>query len=100
MWSIVQLERNTTDGLVITAHWQATLESEGRQARVYGSVTLPAKETTDPTFVPFEEITEEIAIQWVKNVLGEQTVAEYEESLESQLSALLNPPTQTGLPWV
>ena len=99
MWSIVELERHTSDGLVITAHWEAVKESEGKRARVYGSVGLPMKDPSDPTFVPFEELTEDVVIGWVKTQLGEEQVAEYEASLDAQLDALINPPILTGIPW-
>jgi hypothetical protein len=99
MWSIVQLEHHVSDGLVITAHWQATLERDGKQARVYGSVGLPAKDPSDPSFIPFDELTEDVVIAWVKEQLGEEQVSGIEASLASQLEALINPVTVTGLPW-
>jgi hypothetical protein len=99
MWNIVELEHHVSDGLVITAHWQLTAEGEGQTARLIGSLTLPPKEVTDPTFIPFEELTEEIVIGWVKAQLGEEQVAELEASVESQLGALISPATVTGLPW-
>jgi hypothetical protein len=99
MWNIVELEHHVSDGLVITAHWQLTAEGKGQTARLIGSLTLPPKEVADPTFIPFKELTEEIVIGWVKAQLGEGQVAELEASVESQLAALINPATVTGLPW-
>jgi hypothetical protein len=99
MWSIVELERHTSDGLVITAHWQTVKESEGKRARVYGSVGLPMKDPTDPSFIPFDELTEDVVIGWVKAQLGEEQVAALEANIAAQLDALLNPTTTTGLPW-
>jgi hypothetical protein len=99
MWNIVELERHLVDGLVITAHWEATKHLEGASARFYGSVNLPPKESTDPTFVSFEELTPEIVIAWVKAALGEDIVAAYEAGLDAQISAQLNPTTASGLPW-
>jgi hypothetical protein len=99
MWSIVQLEHKVQDGLVITAHWQLVETQDGQTARVYGSIGLPAKEPTDPTFIPFDELTEEVVIDWVKAQMGEERVAELEANIAAQLDALLNPTTTTGLPW-
>jgi hypothetical protein len=99
MWSIVQLEHKVQDGLVILAHWQLVETQDGQTARVYGSIALPAKEPTDPTFIPFDELTEEVVIDWVKAHMGEEQVAELEASVAAQLDALLNPTTTTGLPW-
>jgi hypothetical protein len=99
MWSIVQLERHTTDGLVITAHWEAVKESDGKRARVYGSVGLPMKDASDPTFIPFDELTEDVVLSWVHATLGAEQVEAYEANLDAQLDALINPPVLTGIPW-
>jgi hypothetical protein len=99
MWNIVELEHHVSDGLVITAHWQLTAEGEGQTARLIGVVTLPPKDPTDPSFIPFDDLTEDVVIGWVKAQLGEEQVAELEASVESQLAALISPATVTGLPW-
>ena len=99
MRSIVQLERHTTDGLVITAHWQAVKESDGKRARVYGSVGLPMKDPSDPSFIPFDELTEEVVLSWVYAALGAEQVAAYAANLHAQLDALINQPSLTGTPW-
>jgi hypothetical protein len=99
MWNIFQLERHLADGLVITVHWEATKNVEGASARVYGSVGLPPKEPTDPSFVPFDELTPEIVIAWVQAQLGEDEVASIESSLDAQIEAQLHPVNASGLPW-
>jgi hypothetical protein len=99
MWSIVELEHHVSDGLVITAHWQLTAEGLGKTAQLIGSLTLPAKDPTDPSFIPFDELTEDVVIGWVKAQLGEEQVTELKASAESQLAALISPATVTGLPW-
>ena len=99
MWSIVQLQRHTSDGLVITAHWQAVKESDGKRARVYGSIGLPMKDPSDPSFIPFDELTEEVVLSWVHAALGDEQVKTYEASLDAQLDALINPPILKGMPW-
>ena len=99
IWQVVQLERHTSDGLVITAHWEAVKELDGKRARVYGSVGLPMKDFSDPSFIPFDELTEDVVLSWVHAVLGAEQVAEYEANLDAQLDALINPPILTGMPW-
>jgi hypothetical protein len=99
MWSIVQLERHTSDELVITAHWQAVKESDGKRARVYGSIGLPMKDPSDASFIPFDKLTENVVLSWVHAALGAEQVATYEASLDAQLDALINPPVLTGIPW-
>jgi hypothetical protein len=99
MWSIVELKRHTSDGLVITAHWEAVKESNGKRARVYGSIGLPMKDPSDLSFIPFDELTEEVVLSWVHAALGAEQVAAYEANLDAQLDALINPPILSGTPW-
>jgi len=94
-WNIVQLEREINDGYVFTAHWEVTAQEGDLYARIYGSLGLQRPEDE---FIPFEDLTEEIVISWVKEKL-ETDVSEYENSLLAQIELQKNPPTTTGLPW-
>ena len=59
---IAQLERHLPDGVVMTAHWNASKTDGDYTASAYGSIGLPAKDPSDPTFVAYEDITEAQAI--------------------------------------
>ena len=96
---IQQLERQLNDGLVITVHWDAIKSQDGHTARVYGSYALPAKDPSDPSFIPFDNLTEEIVLGWLQDAMGEEAVAQLESSLDAQLNALINPVVASGLPW-
>jgi hypothetical protein len=93
--TIVNLERNTATGLVITAHWSASMEQDGIVVSEYGSVGLPVKSPSDADFVPFEQLTQEVVIAWVSEIIGEQV----ESSLKNQLALAKNPKTVDGIPW-
>jgi hypothetical protein len=100
-WSIAQLERHTADGIVYTAHWvvnAATEGAEGGAAGAYGSIGLEAP-GEDDTIIPFEELTEEVVVGWVKDKLGEEAVASTEAALASQIAEQLAPSKQSGVPW-
>lgn len=94
-WKIEQLERLTADGVVTTVHWRVLANDGVNNATVYGSLGVTAGETV----IPFEELTEEVVIGWVKDSLGEETVAAHEAALTAQLAALAAPVTASGLPW-
>jgi hypothetical protein len=98
-WNIAQLERSLPSGMVTTVHWTVSLVDEEYSASSYGSIGLPAKEPEDPTFVNFEDITKEQAIEWLKDAMGEEQVANIEAGLESQIEAQKNPTSASGLPW-
>jgi len=96
---IAQLERTLPDGCVQTIHWVATQTDGTFTASSYGSLGVPAKDPSDPTFIPFDSLTEEQVKQWVFNTMGEEQVAALEAGLQSQIDAQKNPVTATGLPW-
>ena len=91
-WKINQLERQTSDGLVTTAHWTVVGVDGDFTASAYGSVGLERGDN----FTAFDSLTEQQVLGWVQDVLGKDTV---ESSLAAQIEAQKNPVTSTGLPW-
>lgn len=98
-WNIVDLQRSLPDNVVSTIHWTLTETDGDFSGSVYGSVGLEAKDPSDPTFVAFESLTKEQAIEWLKAALGEKTVAAHEAAVAAQIEAQKNPTTAAGLPW-
>jgi hypothetical protein len=93
-WNIVQMDRKTSDGFVVTVHYTVTATDEDYSASTYGTVGYT--QADDETYIPFEELTPEIVVGWIKESLGEETV---QESLASQIEAKKNPVQLSGLPW-
>ena len=83
----------------MTAHWTASKTEGDYTASAYGSLDLPAKDPNDPTFVPYDQITEAQVIKWVKKTMGAEQLAELEANLDSQIKALKNPTQASGVPW-
>ena len=93
-WQIAQLDRNTADGFVTTAHYRVDAVEDGFSAGTYGTVTFTQEEGQAMT--PYEQLTQEQVIGWVQDKLGKDTV---EASLQSQIDAQKNPVTASGMPW-
>jgi hypothetical protein len=91
-WTIAQLERQTSDGLVITAHWRVDAIDGEYSANSYGTVGFERGDT----FIAYESLTEEQVIAWVKDELE---VVEIEAGLAAQIAAKKTPTTAVGLPW-
>jgi hypothetical protein len=51
------------------------------------------------TPIPYADVTEEMAIGWAKNALGDEQVTSIEEGVASQMYAKANPVTARGAPW-
>lgn len=98
-WSISQLDRTLPDGVVYTAHWRVSKTDGDASASVYGTISFPAKDPSDPTFVPYDQLTEAQVMDWVKDAMGAEQVAAHEASVAAQIDKQKNPTTAAGVPW-
>jgi len=94
-WKIANLERETADGYVFTAHYTVNAEDGTYTAGAYGSLGF---ERTD-NLIPFADLTEDLVIGWVKDHFGAEKVAEIEAALQAQLNEQHAPSKQAGVPW-
>ena len=97
--TIVNAERQLPSGLITTLHWTATQTDGDFTASSYGSLGVPAKDPSAPTFIPFDQLTEEQVKQWVLDTMGEEQVAALEANLQGQIESQKNPTSASGLPW-
>lgn len=93
-WSIVNMDRLTADGFVVTVHYNVSATDGTYNASTYGTVGYT--EQPGETYIPYDQLTQEMVVGWVKASLGEATV---ENSLQSQIDAQINPVQAAGLPW-
>jgi hypothetical protein len=91
-WTIAQLDRQTADGLVTTAHWRVDAVDGEHNAGSYGTVSFER----GTSFTAYNSLTEAQVIAWVKEKLD---VTEIQASLQSQINVKKTPVTSTGLPW-
>jgi hypothetical protein len=92
---ITQLDRSLPSDVVITVHWQASLTEDEITVDSYGSVNLELKDPADPSFVSFENLTEEIVIGWVNDKIGQEIL----DGLNRKLQEVKHPKVVSGLPW-
>jgi|TARA_R110000744_G_scaffold260697_1_gene375598 hypothetical protein len=86
---------NTESQVVYNVHWRVTGldETETHSATSIGTQTL---ETADLSgFTAFDSVTHENMVTWTKAGLGAERVTELEASLDSQITALITPPSVT-----
>ena len=96
-WHIANLERETADGVVFTAHYTIDANDGTYSAGAYGSCGLERPDEEE--MIPFSELTEEICVGWVKEELAEKKVAEIEAALQAQLDEQRAPSKAAGVPW-
>jgi hypothetical protein len=96
-WKIAQLERETSDGYVFTAHYTVDANDSTYSAGAYGSLAL---ERPEGDMVPFADLTEEIVVGWVKEKLTAEKITEVEAALQAQLDEQRSPSKAAGMPWI
>jgi hypothetical protein len=95
-WKIAQLERETADGFVFTAHYTVDANDGTYSSGAYGSVGFERPEN----LIPYADLTEELVVGWVKEALGgDEKVDEIQAALQEQLDQQRNPTKAAGVPW-
>jgi hypothetical protein len=95
IWTISTLERELADGGVVVAHWRATLVDGEHSASSYGTCGF-TPDPSDPSFVAYDSITEDIALGWCWAELDKDAI---EASLAAKIEADKNPTKGVGVPW-
>lgn len=93
-WQVVQMDRLTSDGFVVTVHYNVSATEDTYSASTYGTIGY----TQEPgeTYTPYDQLTESQVVGWVQTSLGQETV---EASLQSQIDLQKNPVQAAGVPW-
>jgi len=95
-WRIANLERETADGFVLTAHWTLSAEDGTYASSAYGSVGFERPEN----LIPFADLQEDVVISWVQEAIGgEEKVNEIQAALQAQLDEQRHPSKAAGVPW-
>ena len=92
-WNISQLDRQTSDGFVTTAHWQANATDGDYSASVYSTCSWSEGTAT----ISYADLTKETVLGWIwANGVDKDAV---EASLAAQIELQKNPVKATGVPW-
>ena len=94
-WAIANLERETADGFVYNAHYTISASDGTYSSSAYGSIGLERPDS----LIPFDDLTEDMVVGWVKEKLGAEKVAEVEAALQAQLDEKRSPTKMAGVPW-
>jgi hypothetical protein len=92
-WTISTLDRQTSDGFVTTAHWQANATDGDYSASTYSTCSW----SDGTAIIPYASLTKETVLGWIwANGVDKDAV---EASLEAQIELKKNPVTASGVPW-
>jgi myo-inositol-hexaphosphate 3-phosphohydrolase len=93
-WNVVQMDRLTSDGFVVTVHYTVNAVDGDYTASTYGTVGYT--EQQGEQYITYADLTEAEVVGWVQESLGKDTV---EAGLAAQIEAQKNPVQESGVPW-
>lgn len=86
--------------VVYNVHWIVTgvsdqLDPQGNpyQARSIGTQALSTDDITD--FIPFEDLTNEVVVEWTKGAMGEFDVTSVENGIQNSIDLQITPVSVT-----
>ena len=91
-WNISQLDRQTSDGFVTTAHWQANATDGDYSASVISTCSWSEGTAT----IDYADLTKDAVLAWVWESVDKDAT---EASLLAQIELQKNPVKATGVPW-
>lgn len=92
IWTVHQLDRDSSNGFVQTAHWHIDAIDEDNNLSLSG---ITAWDDDKPT-IPYENLTKETVLTWIWEKVDKKAI---EESLVNELNAKKNPTVLSGVPW-
>ena len=72
-WNVVQMDRLTSDGFVVTVHYTVNAVDGDYTASTYGTVSYIQEEKE---YKPYADLTQSEVIGWVQDSLGKYKVEE------------------------
>jgi hypothetical protein len=100
-WNITKMIRYQSTGLVYEVQYRIISTIEEFTYTDFGVVTIEGNPSS-PDFIPYEDLKENIVLEWVKDVLGVSGVDSIENTQYMILQEMINTaqnPSATGLPW-
>ena len=107
-WSIPAMEHVVSDGAVIKVTWQCMCQNVTGQglsetyfdaSAVNGGEMAFVPDPSSPSYIPYDQLTQDEVLGWVWTVMGPDEKAAIEATLQVKVQNQLNPVVENGLPW-
>lgn len=96
MYTVQQPDPN----YVVNVIWTLTGVDGQYTASIQGNSVFDSNQSS--TFIPYNQLTQDTIIGWVKSQLGNQGIANFEANVQGQIDSMITPPVSpqnTPLPW-
>lgn len=104
-WKITGLKvQNIADNkpnAIVQVYWQKIGTDENGFEGIFSGATPFTMDPTDTSgpFIPFEELTENDVIEWIKSVVVNSYEQHVDRHIQDLIDAQRNPITDATLPW-
>jgi hypothetical protein len=100
-WTVLEMNHRTSDGYVVEV--SAACEKKDGPGYARKVFINEYEGTPGAGYIPYEDLTEEVVLGWVKDSLGSEVVSQTETSIDAQAlankQAIENPTVESGKPW-
>jgi hypothetical protein len=103
-WKVTSLKtknEGSNQNAVVQTYWQKIGTDENGNVGTFSGAT-PFTTTTMPegnVFVPFEELTEEVVLEWIKDVVVGNYETHVNGKIQEQIDQHVNPVSEAQMPW-
>jgi len=102
-WNVTALYTETVSGeqnYVVIANYEVA-GTDGTYSAELSNIARFSTASVSP-FIPYQDLTEDIVIDWIQQDLGVDGVSNLEACIQGQINSQINPPVvpqNTPLPW-
>ena len=87
-WNVTSMkvvDANNLENVVIQTYWSKKgTDENGNEGIFYGATPLPIANLDPNNFVPYDQLTQEIVIVWIQDVIKDQT--HIDEQIQKQIN--------------
>jgi len=104
-WEITGLKtKDVSDsktGAVVQTYWKKVGTDENGNTGTFSGATPFTVDPTDDSgpFIPFEELTEEDVLTWIKSIVVDDYEVHVNEQIQKQIDESITPVKDVDLPW-
>jgi hypothetical protein len=95
LWKINLVERAKSNDFILQVVWECTDLRDGFIGRLTDTLGFEVEDAK----VPFDQVTEDMIVEWVKKELGDHEVLRIEQSVQFMIDANITNNKAAGAPW-
>jgi hypothetical protein len=101
-WDVTSMkvvDVNNLENIVIQTYWSKKgTDENGNEGIFYGATPLPIADLDPNNFVPYNQLTKQIVINWIQDMIKDQN--HINEQIQKNINLKKNPLVEKPLPWV